>query len=468
VLSGTNTYSGGTTVSAGTLSVASDANLGDAAGGITLAGGSLAFTSGFTTLGSGRTLTAAANTSSTLDIGTGLTVAFDGAVTGSGNLDKTGAGQLTLGNASTGYTGGFTISAGTVELTAAGAFANATVTQTGGTLLLNPAGGGTDVDVPDFGGEGGEVSIVSGKKANFGGGGNRQYRGRIRGQGGLKKSGSGQLTLDQINDYAGATEVTAGILEIASGGALSETSGVSIANGGRLKLNGRVGRDGKAADVTVAAGGILTGAGQVIGTVGGAGGVGPGNSPGILEATATDPSSGLDYAFEFTDLTPDYTDAGASVNDLLRLTDTSSPFSGSSLGASNVIDLYFNDGSFGDGRTYTGGFFLDATSGQFSLFAQAIRDATFNVFVADATGGVSYEGVDYLSLADYNTANGLGLSVNVGVATIPSAGFTGGTVTNGQAMQVIVVPEPSVLLLGGFGLVLAGVAVRRRRATLRA
>ena len=468
VLSGTNTYSGGTTVSAGTLSVSSDANLGDVAGGITLAGGSVAFTSGFT-LGSGRTLTAAASTTSTLDVGTGLTVAFDGAVTGSGNLDKTGAGQLTLGNASTGYTGGFTISAGTVELTAAGAFANATVTQTGGTLLLNPAGGGTDVDVPDFGGEGGEVSVASGKKANFGGDGNRSYRGQIRGQGGLKKSGSGQLTLDQINDYAGATEVTAGILEIASGGALSETSGVSIANGGRLKLNGRVGRDGKAADVTVAAGGILSGAGQVIGTVGGAGGVGPGNSPGILEATATDPSSGLDYAFEFTDLTPDYTDAGASVNDLLRLTDTSSPFSGSSLGASNVIDLYFNDGSFGDGRTYTGGFFLDATSGEFSLFADAIRDATFNVFVADATGGVSYEGNTYLALADYNTANGLGLSVNVGVATIPSAGFTGGTVTNGQAMQVSVVPEPASLLLGGLGLVAAGVVIgRRRRAALRA
>jgi len=423
--------------------VASDANLGDAAGGITLAGGSLAFTSGFT-LGSGRTLTAAASTTSTLDVGTGLTVAFDGAVTGSGDLDKTGPGQLTLGNASTDYTGGFTISAGTVELTAAGAFANATVTQTGGTLLLNPAGGGTDVDVPDIGGEGGEVSVASGKKANFGGGGNRQYRGRIRGQGGLKKSGSGVLTLDQDNDFAGATEVTAGILEIASGGALSETSGVDIASGGRLKLNGR------------------------IGTVGGAGGVGPGNSPGILEATATDPSGGLDYEFEFTNLSPDYSNAGASVNDLFRLTDTSSPFSGSQLGAGNVIDLYFNDGSFGEGRTYTGGFFLDATSGDFASFLDAIDSATVNVFVADAGGGVSYEGNPYFSLADYNAANSLGLSVNIGVATIPTANFSGGTVTNGQAMQAVVVPEPDAFLLGGLGLALIGLALGRRRFILGA
>jgi len=442
--------------------VSSDANLGDAAGGVTLAGGSLAFTSGFT-LGSSRTLTAAASTTSTLDVGTGLTVAFDGAVTGSGNLDKTGAGQLTLGNASTGYTGGFTISAGTVELTAAGAFANATVTQTGGTLLLNPAGGGTDVDVPDFGGLGGEVSVASGKNANFGGETDRAYRGRIRGQGGLKKSGNGVLTLDQDNDFAGATEVTAGILEIAPSGALSETSTVSIATGGRLLLNGRVGRSGNAANVSVGSGGILSGAGQVFGTVGGAGSVGPGNSPGILEATATDPSGGLDYEFEFTNLSPDYSNAGASVNDLFRLTDTSNPFSGSQLGVGNVIDLYFNDGSFGEGRTYTGGFFLDATAGGFAGFLDAIDSATVNVFVADASGGVSYEGNSYYSLADYNTANSLGLSVSLGVSTIPSANFSGGTVTNGQAMQAVVVPEPDAFLLGGLGLAFAAWASRRRQ-----
>ena len=461
VLSGVNTYSGGTTINGGTLSVAADENLGDSSGGITLGGGTLELTSGFT-LGSGRTVTAAASTTSRLAVTSG-TVSYGGAFAGSGGLDKAGAGQLTLGNASTGYTGSFTISAGTVELTAANAFANATVTQTGGTLLLNPAGGGTDVDVPDFGGEGGEVSVASGKKANFGGSGDRAYRGQIRGQGGLKKSGNGRLTLDQDNDFAGATEVTAGILEIAAGGALSETSAVSIATGGRLLLNGRVGRNGNTASVSVGSGGILAGSGQVFGTVGGAGSVGPGNSPGILEATATDPSGGLDYEFEFTNLSPDYSNAAASVNDLFRLTDTSSPFSGSQLGAGNVIDLYFNDGSFAEGRTYTGGFFLDATAGGFASFLDAIDSATVNVFVADASGGVSYEGNSYLSLADYNTANSLGLSVSLGVSTIPSANFSGGTVTNGQAMQAVVVPEPDAFLLGGLGLAFAAWASRRRQ-----
>ncbi len=462
VLSGTNTFSGGTTVSAGTLSAAADAAFGDSSGGITLAGGTLELTSGFT-LGSGRTLTAAESTASTITIGSGLTVTFDGPVAGSGDLDKAGAGQLTLGNASTGYTGSFTISAGTVELTAANAFANATVTQTGGTLLLNPAGGGTDVDVPDFGGVGGEVSVASSKNANFGSETDRAYRGRIRGQGGLKKSGNGRLTLDQDNDFAGATEVTAGILEIAAGGALSETSAVSIATGGRLLLNGRVGRSGNAANVSVSSGGILSGSGQVFGTVGGAGSVGPGNSPGIFEATATDPSSGLDYAFEFTGLSPDYANSAASINDLFRLTDTSTPFGGSLLDASNVIDVYFDDGSFAEGRTYAGGFFLDATSAQMATFLDTIDSATFNYFVADAGGGVSYAGTSYLSLADYNTANSLSLTVNLGVATIPSAAFAGGTVTNGQAMQMVVVPEPDAFLLGGLGLALVGLLMNRRR-----
>ena len=57
VLSGTNTYTGGTAINGGTLAVSSDANLGAAAGGLTFNGGTLANTSAFTT---GRAITLAA------------------------------------------------------------------------------------------------------------------------------------------------------------------------------------------------------------------------------------------------------------------------------------------------------------------------------------------------------------------------------------------------------------------------
>ena len=48
-LSGANTYSGGTWINAGTLQVASDANLGNAGGAITMTGATLNTTGSFST-----------------------------------------------------------------------------------------------------------------------------------------------------------------------------------------------------------------------------------------------------------------------------------------------------------------------------------------------------------------------------------------------------------------------------------
>ena len=47
-LSGANTYTGGTTISAGTLAVSADANLGDTSGGLRFGGGTLQYLAGFT------------------------------------------------------------------------------------------------------------------------------------------------------------------------------------------------------------------------------------------------------------------------------------------------------------------------------------------------------------------------------------------------------------------------------------
>ncbi len=236
VLSGTNSFAGGTTVSAGTLSVAADAALGDSSGGITLGGGTLELTSGFT-LGSGRTITAATGTSSTLAVTSG-TVSYGGAFTGSGNLDKAGVGTLSVSNSSNGYSGLFTISAGTLEVTGANAFANATLTQTGGTLVVAPVGGG-DVVLPELGGDGGTVAVDSGANAVFSGNSNRSYNGQINGQGGLKKQGSGELTLNGNNGFSGATRVEAGTLKLGVGGSLSGTSEIVIDDGAIFDLTSK-------------------------------------------------------------------------------------------------------------------------------------------------------------------------------------------------------------------------------------
>ena len=101
VLTGTNSYTGGTIVNAGILSVSADANLGDPTGALTLNGGTLLTTAD---LASVRPVTLAAplGTISTAD---GTTFELSGVVSGAGALVKTGAGTLVVSGANS-YAGG--------------------------------------------------------------------------------------------------------------------------------------------------------------------------------------------------------------------------------------------------------------------------------------------------------------------------------------------------------------------------
>jgi fibronectin-binding autotransporter adhesin len=132
VLTGNNTYAGGTTVQAGTFQVASDANLGDAAGALTLGNGTLHTTASFKT---GRAVSLTGNGTFQTDAGTTLTLG--NAVSGTGTLAKTGNGTLVFGAAST-YSGATTITAGTLQAAVANAFSGASAVSvaTNGTLDL--------------------------------------------------------------------------------------------------------------------------------------------------------------------------------------------------------------------------------------------------------------------------------------------------------------------------------------------
>ncbi len=90
-LNGTNSYSGGTEISAGAVQVSADANLGNSGSTITLSGGTLRYTQGFS---SDRQVNLA-NGGGTID-----TQAFNAALTnvigGEGDLTKRGSGTLVL------------------------------------------------------------------------------------------------------------------------------------------------------------------------------------------------------------------------------------------------------------------------------------------------------------------------------------------------------------------------------------
>ena len=110
VLAAANSYTGGTTINAGTLSISADANLGAASGGLTFIGGTLENTAGLTTA---RAITLA-------NTGTFKTTAdliATGVISGGGALTKAGLGRLTLTGNNT-YAGGTILHAGTVSVSA--------------------------------------------------------------------------------------------------------------------------------------------------------------------------------------------------------------------------------------------------------------------------------------------------------------------------------------------------------------
>jgi len=110
-LSGNNTYTGGTTLNAGIVSVSQNNNLGAASGTLTFDGGTLQTTAGFsmnraTTIGAGG---------GTFDVIAG-TLTQSGVMSGNGQLGKTGAGTLTLTGNSSAFAGTTIVDQGTLVL----------------------------------------------------------------------------------------------------------------------------------------------------------------------------------------------------------------------------------------------------------------------------------------------------------------------------------------------------------------
>ncbi|GLQ49479.1 beta strand repeat-containing protein [Dyella flava] len=196
ILSGTNTYTGGTTINAGTLQGNSNSLQGNIVNNAALV---------FDQTGSGT---------------------YSGVISGSGTLTMNGTGMLTLTGANT-YTGGTTVNAGTLQ---------------GDTTTL-------------------QGNITDNAALVFNQGSDGTFSSVISGSGSLTKAGAGTLILDGTNTYTGGTTITAGTLEVGD----SNTASASI--------------DGT---VDVQGDGVLRGHGTINGNVVSDGIVWPGGTMGTL------------------------------------------------------------------------------------------------------------------------------------------------------------------------------------------
>ncbi len=214
-LTGSNTYTGLTTISAGTLQVGNGAT-GSVAGDI-LNNGALIFNR------------------------TGVIPNYGGNISGSGTLAKSGASTLTLTGDNT-YTGATTISGTGSRLQggAENAFSAASAHTLGTGTFLDL--GGFDQSIGSLAGTG-RVTNAGVSAATLTTGGNNtstSYSGIIQnevGVTGLNKVGSGTLTLLGTNTYTGATTVNSGTLSAAATGALGQNSAVTVASSATLGIN---------------------------------------------------------------------------------------------------------------------------------------------------------------------------------------------------------------------------------------
>lgn len=304
VLSGSNTYTGGTRIEAGTLRLTTLASLGDGGlemdGGILTNAGNISLNQTVTLDGSGGTF----------GVQAGTTQSINGVISGTGRLTKTDTGSLILSADNT-YTGGTTLSSGFMRLGAGGttgsvqgdivnngslilnrsnqiimngtisgsgsltklgagvALINAANTYTGGTILqdgvldatqdnrLGAASGGLTFDGGILHTGAGFVSART-VTINAAGGtiedeGGATFSGVLQGTGGLSKNGAGTTILTNENTYTGGTTINSGTLQVGSGGTVGSLQG-DITNNGALLFN--------RSDATTFAG-VISGTGEV-------------------------------------------------------------------------------------------------------------------------------------------------------------------------------------------------------------
>jgi autotransporter-associated beta strand protein len=262
-LTGSNDYTGTTTIDSGVLSIGNVAALGTGAAAVSIAGGSnLEYTGAGGTLSKDITVTSGTGTVSNTG---GGTLDLSGILNKNGSILKLTGGTFLVSGQITGSAANsdLVVDNATVTLGAANDYNGPTFIRNSGTLNANVANAlptangrtavtfdGTGTSVLTLGVSQSVASLTSAGAATVTlnantltvgtASGSTSFAGAIDGTGGLTKDGASTQVLTGANTYTGTTTVSGGTLQVGDGGTtgtLGSTSSISVADGATLKTN---------------------------------------------------------------------------------------------------------------------------------------------------------------------------------------------------------------------------------------
>ena len=244
ILSGTNTFTGLTNVTGGTLTLASGAALIDTMA-VTVNGGATVQLAAAETLGSLAGAGALKLQSNTLTVGGTLDAVFSGIISGSGGLSKTGSSILTLAGTNT-FSGGVNLSSGSLFIANDAALGTGTLTVLAGVLASDSTTARTlanalvldgNLNLGDVTNTGkltlsGALSLTGNRTLTLGS--EVELSGAISGANGFTKTGA-LLTLSGTSTFSGALVLSGGSLALSNTGVL-QTNTLSVAQGATFEV----------------------------------------------------------------------------------------------------------------------------------------------------------------------------------------------------------------------------------------
>jgi fibronectin-binding autotransporter adhesin len=236
VLTGTNTYTGTTTINAGTVQLAgglplpvnSAVVLADVSGAVLELNGIFGIVGAISGGGAnGGNLSLGANTLTTV---VSADVTYDGVIRGTGGFTKAGANILTLTRTNT-YTGTTYVAGGRLRVAGGTAISDLSIVELPASSPAIFDLNGSNETVAAI--AGGSSIVLGAGTLTCGNASDTTYSGIISGTGGLTKVSTGTLTLSggsNNTSFTGNTTIIGGTLRVTGGSAIRDNSAVVLAN----------------------------------------------------------------------------------------------------------------------------------------------------------------------------------------------------------------------------------------------